>query len=116
MEDYAQTDSDDAPESHGEYSIYLENLSLQMHDDLDEIEDMLLRIEDQLAQPPKVAPLNLVCCYQSQGPCCLKTRADRISVKTGQEAATGPLRRAAAATPPASFWPRRQALLSVRGH
>jgi len=81
MEDYVQTDSDDAPESHGEYSIYLENLSLQMHDDLDEIEHMLLRIEDQLAQPPKVAPLNNVWCQQILGPCypVCPTCADRIS-------------------------------------
>ena len=87
MEDYAQTDSDDAPESHGEYSIYLENLSLQMHNDLDEIEHMLLRIEDQLAQPPKVAPFNIVCCHRIHGPCCLKMRADRISSRAARRPA-----------------------------
>ena len=44
MEDNAWTDSDDAPESQGEYSIYLESLANQMHADLDEIEGVVLRI------------------------------------------------------------------------
>ena len=52
MEDNVWTDSDDAPESQGEYSIYLESLADQMHADLDEIEGVILRIEERLARPP----------------------------------------------------------------
>ena len=52
MEDNVWAGSDDAPESHGEYSIYLESLADQMHADLDEIEGVILRIEERLAQPP----------------------------------------------------------------
>lgn len=52
MEDNIWTDSDDAPESQGEYSIYMESLADQMHTDLDEIERVILCIEEKLAQPP----------------------------------------------------------------
>ena len=56
MEDNVWIDSDDAPESQGEYSIYLETLADQMRADLDEIERIVLRIEDRLAQPPSEPP------------------------------------------------------------
>lgn len=56
MEDTVWIDSDDAPESHGEYSIYLENLALQMNEDLDKIDALVLRIEENLAPPPNSTP------------------------------------------------------------
>ena len=56
MEDTVWIDSDDAPESQGEYSIYLENLALQMNEDLDKIDALVLRIEENSAPPPKSAP------------------------------------------------------------